>query len=188
MSTSIVRICNIALSWLAAGSITSLDDDNSLAELCKSNFDDARDCVLEAADWSFAMVTEPYTEATDDPSGYNRFVLKSNVIRVSDVRTLHGGETDWEQANTGLLVNTKPVMVRAVTRVINPALFSPLFTQALAARLAATICTGLTESQTLDSKMWDRYYGFIADAKAIDGRKASRLRFQPGRLVKARRF
>ena len=48
-------ICNAALNLLGSSNITSIDDDNTKARLCKSNYDELRQAVLEEGNWSFAM-------------------------------------------------------------------------------------------------------------------------------------
>ncbi len=51
-----IDVVNIALTWLAANQITSLEDDSAEARLMKSNYYQTRDATLEAAEWYFCMM------------------------------------------------------------------------------------------------------------------------------------
>ena len=52
--TSVVDICNIALSNIRAGSINSLDESNPEAQLCKLKYPIVRDMVIANMDWQFS--------------------------------------------------------------------------------------------------------------------------------------
>ena len=61
---TVLEICNLALSWLAAESIEDLGDDTRRAELCALNYPAVRDLVLEARDWAFASMFAFAVEST----------------------------------------------------------------------------------------------------------------------------
>jgi len=142
-----VSICNQALSWLGGSLITSLDDDINEAKVCKANYADIRDAVLEAHDWTFA---------TPPVNGYvNAFPLPPDVLRVMD---FNNGE-DWRIEGTAIVTNEAAAKIRAVVRITDPNRFSALFVQALAARLAADLAITLTHSM----KLQKQYYAIYSD-------------------------
>ena len=90
-----VSICNLALGWIGANLITSLDDDNREAQLCKTNFADIRDAVLEEREWTFAVRRLSLAPTVLKPVyGYgNQFLLPPDVIRVLNIPDTTFGDT-----------------------------------------------------------------------------------------------
>lgn len=90
-----VSICNQALGWLGANLITSLNDDNREAQLCKTNYDDIRDAVLEEREWTFAVRRITLAPVVLPPAyGYARqFLLPPDVIRVLNIPDTSLGAT-----------------------------------------------------------------------------------------------
>jgi len=62
-----IDIVNIALTWIGADQITSLEDDSPSAILMKTNYFLARDATLEEAEWSFAIKRWLPARATEIP-------------------------------------------------------------------------------------------------------------------------
>ena len=56
-----------------------------------------------------------------------------------------------------------------IQRVVDTAAFSPMFSQALAARLAADAAISITNNRALQSDMWNLYGVKLAQAAARDG-------------------
>ena len=52
-------LCNMALSHIGEGLITSLDDDNETARICNQYYHHARRLVLSQYMWGFARRVEP---------------------------------------------------------------------------------------------------------------------------------
>lgn len=196
-----VSICNQALGWIGANLITSLDDDNREAQLCKTNFDDLRDAVLEEREWTFAVRRITLAPLLLTPKyGYgNQFLLPPQVIRVLNVPDTTFGDTlsfftgatrqvqqgpdqqpqvpVWrkesleEPAATGniILANTDQLLLRVIVRVTNIGLWSPMFVQAFASRLAADLAIPLTQNRTLQKDMWAIYEMKLGKAATMDG-------------------
>ena len=171
-----VAICNQALGWLGANLITSLDDESTEAQLCKLNYNPLRDAVLERVDWSFAIkrfVAAPLVQ----PPAYHyshAFELDSEVLRVITVSASaddYPQVEDWVVEDRKILMNYNTCYYRAVTAVTDSTRFSPLFVQALAARLAADMAIPLTNSRTLQEDMFKIYVAKVREAKASDGRQ-----------------
>lgn len=57
--TSVVEICNLALSNIRAGSINALTEGSLQAQVCKLKYDILRDRLLTDAPWQFARRVEP---------------------------------------------------------------------------------------------------------------------------------
>ncbi len=53
--TSVVQICNIALSNLGEAKIAALTDENERARQCNLRYEDCRDAVLRSHPWNAAV-------------------------------------------------------------------------------------------------------------------------------------
>ncbi len=197
-----VSICNQALGWLGANLITSLNDDNKEAQLCKVNFPELRNAVLEEREWTFAVRRIELAPTVLEPKyGYtNQFLLPPNVIRILNVPDTRFGDTDDNLIGTGLggvregpdqqpqlstfrvealeeptatgkvvLANVDSLFMRVIIVVTNIGLWSPMFIQSLAARIAADLAIPLTQNRTLQKDMWSLYEMKLRKASAMDG-------------------
>lgn len=194
MATSTVSICNQALGWLGADSILSINDPSKEAQLCKENFDALRDTVLEEREWTFAVRRLYLTPLVATPVyGYaNNFLLPADVLRVLNIPgapggvvggidALNGGRgadsgqglADWrvESIDAGrvIVANVSAVYCRVIWRVVNEQIWSAMFTQALAARLAADLAMPLVNSRSLQQDMWKLYTSKLSAAATMDG-------------------
>jgi len=171
-----VSICNLSLSWLAGNLITSLDDETNEAKICKANYDQARDAVLEDRAWTFATTRYRWTPLTATPTfGYAyAFLIDPEVLRVLEVRDDDGkanGATylDWRREENHIVCDVDVIYVKAIKRIVDTSRFPPAFVQCLAARIAADIAITLTESRSIQQDMWNLYMKKLDDAMATDG-------------------
>src|SRR6187402_875820 len=75
--SSIVSICNLALSHLGKDNISALSDAGAEARACNQFFEITRDTLLQVYPWRFAGKTASLAEITNDKPGswayaYNR--------------------------------------------------------------------------------------------------------------------
>lgn len=193
MAVSAVSICNQALGWLGADTITSLNDETKEAQLCKDNFDELRDAVLLEREWTFAVRRLILTPLLADPVyGYeHQFLLPTDVLRALNIPTSLGtfgglpflaggggadtdqGLPDWRVENSAdgnvILANVERIRLRVIWRVVNEKLWSPMFVQALAGRIAADLAMPLVNSRLLQKDMWALYEMKLAKATTMDG-------------------
>lgn len=210
MAVSTISICNQALGWLGADSITSLDDESKEAQLCKENFDGLRDAVLEEREWTFAVRRLILTPMVKKPVyGYeNQFLLPPEVIRVLNVPAtiglfgglpfLDGGQSadrdqgliDWrvESVDEGnvILANIDRLRARVIWRVVNEKLWSDQFVQTLAARLAADLAMPLVNSAPLQKDMWNLYEIKLGKAATMDGMQGKHETKRSDQLINVR--
>lgn len=188
--TTEVSICNQALGWLGEGFITSLDDDSKAAELCKLNYPELRNAVLEAANWTFASKRFELPK-TDPPPPYgyaNRYRLPSEVLRVIEVNKIdyYDPTRDWQKEGDSIVTNDNECRTRCIVQITDPTLFSPLFVQALAQRLAADLAVPITQSRALQGDHWQLYTAKMREAKALDGMQGKSKRARSRYLENAR--
>jgi len=189
-----VSICNQALSWLAGNLITSLDDDTNEAKLCKANYDNARDAVLEDRAWTFATTRYRWTPLASAPAfGYSHaFLIDPEVLRILEVRETDTNKAngannmDWRREGNTIVCNEDTIYVKALRRIVDTSKYPPAFVQCLAARIAAEIAIPLTESRGYQQDMWNLYFSKLETAAATDGMQGSTDIIESRRLTGVR--
>jgi hypothetical protein len=144
-----VEICNLALGWLAAKPITSIDDDTTEAKLCKASWTASRDTLLEAREWSFAVQRfGPLPASTEAPAFYwtKKFQIPTTVLRVLRCVDAAGEQVDWQREGQFVVCDQVVLYMVALVRVEDAASWSPSFAYALSARLAADLCMSVNEN------------------------------------------
>jgi len=190
-SVSDVAICRIALGWLGANSIISLEDDSVEAALCKENYDFLRDAVLEEADWSFAIAEARLVARADEAplieSG-SFFLLPPDCIRVISVYDTSKSEINyWDKEGRNLRVDQDAILMKYIRRETDPKVYSPTFVQALAARIAATLAPPITNSNSVAKAMWQLYGQSMNVSVANDGLQGGDKPLGKSSLVDVRR-
>lgn len=194
-----IDIVNIALSMLGADTITSLEDDAPEAIVMKTHYYIARDATLEAHEWSFAIKRFQPAKATESPLwGYdNAFPIPSDIIRVLQVdrgwtpsmsfdRTRHRNQVDHVVEGRDILCDEEEIYCTGIRRVEDEGIFSNLFAQAFAARLALAACYAITESNQKVEVFAAMFAGTIKEAKSRDGQQGSTRRMRSSWLQRVR--
>ncbi len=187
--TSEVSICNQALSLLGAGPITSLDDDTTEAKLCKMNYVPLRDTVLQEHNWSFATKWETLAQLADPPLGEypNAFVLPPETLIVLFVGQDYNRQAERWQVEGGMIrTDLTTCKAQLLVQVTDVTRYSPMFVQALVARIAAELATPITESRTLMQSMFTLYDRKVKQAAARDTQQGRTRHMRSGWLSRAR--
>lgn len=169
---SVVDICNAALDKLGEyGPITSLDDGNKAANLCKRNWDLVRDKVLRDHPWNFAVKRAILASADPAPEwGFTyRFPFKAGHLRLLEVRDLD--HTEYEVEDGAILANATALYVRYVARVEDPNVYDSLCFDAMATRLAFELCESFTQSNTKKDALWQEYKDTLIRACNVDAQE-----------------
>jgi len=203
MAASEVAICNQSLSWLAANTIISLDDDTVEAGLCKANYALLRDAVLNERAWTFATKRFTLTPLVEEPEyGYgNQFLIPSTVLTIIECRfdNAQGGSPTlrddrangantlgWRREEDKILANVERIYMKAIVQIIDTQKFSPVFTQVLATRLARELAIPLTESNRRYEQMAAMYQIAMREAAAVDGMQGTNDTFDASQLIRVR--
>jgi hypothetical protein len=174
-----VTICNQALSWLGQTPITSLEDPSTTAQLCKANYSELRQAVLEDSRWHFARMTFildtpeliPPTEWTDYAF---KFPLPPvGMLIVRDVYENRQGdvEAQWTVQGEYIYANRNPIYVVATADIEGANAMTASFRQALAARIAMDLAVPITQSRTMQEDMATMYGVKLSEAVAIDSQQ-----------------
>lgn len=176
MASSEVAIANRALDMMGAAAITSLDDDTATAGICKRNLPISRDYVLRSYPWNSATRRVSLPALVTAPAfGFSKaYQLPSDCLRVLALQddVLYGQA--WRVEGGQLLCNlTGPLQLRYIARVEDVAQWDAMLAEAIAARLAASICFAVTQSATLAAQLFNIAQAVHAEARRMDAREAS---------------
>jgi len=190
---SVTSICNIALARLGANRILNIDDDTTEARLCKAVYDNLRDAVLEEHQWSFAIGRYQLPIASGSMVGgqyANRFLIPVNVINIiragsnSDDRVVN---TDsWRIEGEYIVSNAGTMYIKTIDKIIDPKMYSPMFTQALAIRIAAEIAWAITQSANIATGLLQEYARLMSLAAQKDGQQGTTQTIRSGRYRQVR--
>ena len=182
-------ICNQALSWVGANSITSLDDPSAEAEWCNSNYHFLRDAVLEERMWSFAKVKTTSVSATLDEWGdkYKHAIPLDWVSVFYAYIDLNKNTSEgWEKVGRYVESDDSTLYLQGLKRVTDTGYFSALFVQALVARMSAEMAVPLTGDHKKAAYHWTLYGQKLADAATRDGQQGTNTSLASNTLVNAR--
>lgn len=175
-----VTIANLGLTAIGARPITSLEDDNTEAQLALIHYAPARDAVLEAREWTFAVkrATLPYLAEAPDWGYARQFQLPPDTLRVLDVRDQQpshinynelANRLDWRREGSTIVADSSMIRIRYIARIEDPVLYSPSFVQCLGARLGYELSLSITQSDKMQENMAKLYEAKLAQAAANDG-------------------
>lgn len=203
-----VSICNQALSWLGQSPIISLDDQNTTAELCRINYPQLRDALLELRPWTFAvarhksettelMQSNNCAEYTGWGEGYAHVVPNDWLLVYRVYRNItnaygpstywdYGDDANWTREGDYVVASDAVVYMYGLRRITDPGKFSLLFVQALAARLAADLALPITQNAQLHQTMEVLYENKLTDAAARDGAQGRNEQIGNSRLIDSR--
>jgi hypothetical protein len=205
--TARVDIVNLALTWMGANQITSLDDDAPEARVMKVNYEICKDATLEEASWSFAIKRWiPAQDATPPVAGAAiRYKIPSDIIRVlrvgrpsdelygggwanlTDNRTIDRAQSvDFRVESGYIITNESSITCKGIRRVSDEGSFSNLFSHAFAAHLAMITAYSITESDGTFNAMSALYQLKIQEAKSRDGLQGTSRRIRNRSLQYAR--
>lgn len=176
MAGSDVEICNRALDLLGAQTINALSENNVPARLCARNYGPARDSVLRDYPWNEATARAALAADVTPPAwGFlHSYTLPADCLRVITIDGELRLSAAWRIEGQKLLTDLgAPLRIRYIRRLTDPGLIGPLLADAIAARLAAHIAFGITNSASQAQQMAALAEATIRRARAIDALEQS---------------
>ena len=184
--SSAVSISNMALGYLGAQPITSIDENTQGARYCKIHYDNTRDATLRAFPWNFAE-TRVILGSVDVPTEHAHwdyaYAWPSDCMRALKVTIQEDTEQvsqKYEVAVDALAVGgfTKLIFTNAVDAVLtytakveDTTLFDPEFVSAMALLLASRIAVPVTKSTKFEQAMLIKYNAALMDARTSDAKE-----------------
>lgn len=183
---SVIEICNRALDKLGQGSITSLGDGTTAANLCNRNYAQTRDQMLRDHPWNFAVRRAQLAPSSSPPSwGFsNRFPLPNDCLRLLEVDGLSTAE--YQVEGKSILSNGSVLRIRYIRRVDDPNDFDAAFIDALATGLAHQMCEAITQSNQKKQILAQDFEDAMTRAKRADGQENPPTMFEEDDWIKVR--
>ena len=170
-ASSPAAICSAALTLAGGKSITSFLDGSVEAQLSVTHYNRLRDAVTAAAEWSHATTRAgPLVALVDAPLHWTyEYPLPAECLRVIEVMDADGDTIEsYDIEGRSILADDEQVYVRYVRQVTDTTAWSPLFVEAVVARLAAEFAIPLSSSRTLHEQLMRLYAAKIEEAETID--------------------
>jgi len=183
MSTQL-DICNSALIKLGAELITTIDDNNKRAKLCKSQYQKIKRKMLNETPWNFAIKREELEENGDTPLfgfGYS-FDLPSDFIRGLDFETI---KREWQREGKTILADDSTVKIRYIADVAED-LFSPTFEEVLALNLAYELSYAMVQSTAFREALLVDSERLLAKARSYDAQEGTPTPFMEDTYLNVR--
>ncbi len=176
MATSVVEICNAALSDLGEDPIMSLTDASKAARLCNQRWPGVRDAVLRSHTWNSCMARASLAAALEAPAGWAaRYPLPGDCLRVVAVAASGRALTNWEITARDLMCDADaPVDITYVSRETDPSVYDATLCEVLSARLAAVMAYPLTASTSLSQVKWAEYEAKLREARGLNAHEGGR--------------
>jgi hypothetical protein len=197
-ATSETEICNIALTRIGHGLISSLDENTTAAQVCNLHYARTRDAMLRAHPWNFAIRRATLAQSATTP---NHEFTYYHVLPVDCLKVIR---TNWEAdgsigtaiygfpgqmgyatqiapyrienvASVGKCIacNEDTVKIEYIAQITDVAQFDDLFVDCLAQRLAAEVCMRLTDNQSATRTMWELATAKLAEARSTDAQEGT---------------
>lgn len=185
-------ICNIALTWLSADTISDIGGNGTTNKICRANYDASRKIVLEDAEWTFAIErVQLNLLAGPPPFGFkNQFALPINFLRSINAydRVVRNAPTIIHVIEGNkLLTDREEVYLRYMFDLTDSNKFSGYFVHALAAQLASNIAMPLTANAELQMSMLTVYADKLERGATSDGLQGSREFLERSTMENSRR-
>lgn len=206
--SSIVSICNLALSNVNARRIQSLSDTMKEARECALHYDMARDAVLAGHDWTFARKRLTLALLSETYSGWTyAYMYPSDCIELRHIYDGVGAPTNtsydfsderfrvvdrvkYEVAMGDgyrvILTNEASAELRYTARVTDPNMYTPKFITALGYQLAMKLSIPLKADPKRMANMSELYDREISQAQTTNSNSEYNPKKPIGSFIQAR--
>jgi len=163
MGTTLLEVCNRALSRVGAARILSLGDTTAAARAVSACFPSAPDWVLRSWRWAFAIKREALTPAVDASEvGYAwRYSIPADYLTWAPEEA---AEPVMVEGGSVLSDQEAPLWFRYVSQVTDPAQWDAAFAEVLSWKLALEIQPELGPS-LLRSTILEGFHEAVRDAR-----------------------
>lgn len=174
--TSKVSICNLALSNVAAGNITSLTEESAEARACNQFYDQTLASLLESYHWRFARRAVALAEVTNTKPGKWRKAFRRpsdcrKLRRITDALMLDDTDAKGvanEQEGSVIFCNLDVAYLEYTADQPDPTKFPALFVDALSWLLAVKLAMPLTRDPKVRADAYQVAQRSRSDAEIAD--------------------
>ncbi|MCC6863274.1 MAG: hypothetical protein IT544_00495 [Rhodobacteraceae bacterium] len=200
--SSIVFICNLALSNIGKSNISDIDEASAEARTCKQFYTHTRDMLLQSHPWRWAGKVDALAEIKNHKANrwdyaYQRPSDCLNIRRVLnqmlqdyvpyEARSVKAGGFNYALEGSIIYCNQSPAYLEYTMRADDPALFPPLFLDALAWHLAVRLAMPLTRDPKIRTDAYQLAVQISGQAAAADANEMRDASDFPAEMMEARR-
>jgi len=181
-----VQICNLSLSHISqAASVTSIrpPGNNAVEEVCAQFFDQARDEVLEAHDWTFATARRSLATVVNPSTNWafayqlpNDYIRALAVLPPESTDDDQGVPYDIESTLAGNLIlytNVENAVLKYIRRVIDTGKWTPLFNTTVSRLLAHYISGPITKKPAVVESTLKLYFNQLMIARGANAQSTN---------------
>ena len=180
MAQNPLEIVNSALIKLGAERIASLSDANKAARIANEQYNKIRKEVLASHPWNFAVARKELSLSVNNPEFEfsNMFIIPSDVLRILSTDLDEVGyewkvETYYVTNQRVIVTNADAMKIRYIRNIEDTTLFSPVFEEAFAYRMATDFAYALTQSSQMQRQMFQLYQDTLSQARSFDAQESS---------------
>lgn len=180
--TSVVSICNLALTNIGAKSINDLAEASTEARACKQFYEITRDMMLQAYPWRFAGKTQALAELANNKPGAWQYAYKrpGDCLKVRWIRPAYSDTdpspltlqdevtTPYEIEGETIYCGLSPAFLRYTFKLVDPSKYPPMFVEALAWNLAVRLAMPITRDPNIRKEAFQLAMASAASAQAAD--------------------
>ena len=182
--TADLDVVNIALARIGEDELTDLQQVGKVARTMRSNFGPARDSLLRAYRWNFAigraaLASTSYAGSTSLFGFTYAFNLPDDCLAVigifdpnEDIRNYTSTKQPWKVEGRQLLFDTDPAYLYYIRSITNARVFDPMFVDALGWKLGIDTAYALSTGPDHVKNCWSGFKEVMRMAKlanAIEG-------------------
>lgn len=175
-----IGLCNEALGLIGDSQITDVEEHSNEARACKRVFDRIRDELLGETEWSFAHKIESLAFVGYGPGGLLRYERPKDclyMLRIYGPEGLSKNLMEYRPVGQEVWCMVEQAYGEYTSRNFSFKDASAHWLSAFVYRLAAEICTDLTEDNGKKAQLFQGYGAFLAKAKLFNGQE--RVEFIP---------
>ena len=190
-------ICNLALSYLAKGRITSLSQNTEEARQCDMHYDHCRKMLLRAYRWGFARRVEQLALSTEKVPGWeyaygypSRCLSVRFVFRKDDAARKEFDKDEYEIAVSAgvklICTNVEEAWCEYTEDVSEVAKMSEEFVESLARYLAASMAMVITGNAEMMNANFQLMQSALQQAQTESAQEREHTPIFPNKYAEAR--
>lgn len=199
--SSVVAICNLALSNIGKPNISDIEEASAEAKVCKQFYYHTRDMLLQSHPWRFAGATVALAEVSN--SKENRWIYAyqrpSDCLKIRRVLddtlldyvpydriAVKAGGLDYALEGSIIYCSISPAYLEYTQKIEDPTVWPVLFQDALAWHLAVRLAMPLTRDPKIRSEAYQLARQMTLEAATADANEVRETSDYPSEANEAR--
>ena len=195
MSTQ-VEICNIALSRIGAGTITSITELTEPAIACNHIYDQVAENIMSGGAWTNVIYRQSLAQTTNTPLTVRpkdftfeyQLPTSPKFLKLIGISECRVGDLNYVIEQDKLLTDNDTVKILYLGFNEIPASYGPFLTQAIISRLSAELSYKFSGNAKLSQALSDQAEEDFVNGLAMDSQQNSKDKYRTTTLTDPRIF